>query len=219
MIFAKIITEGTIRENDKTRLDPSSSFSNGDPITSASVSIDGGVAIDVLEQMYLDYEFSAESHTIELTISDGTLSDVESKTVEVLTAANDIIFSSDSDLVAMEDDILKYVREGKSTFIDKHRIARDLILDELDANRIYKEDGSRYAASDVADIDDFKKWSIYLTLQLIYSSNSTQSGDFFEAKAKKYEDLVEEARGRSFFRLTDTEEIKVDSFTGELNRL
>ena len=219
MIFAKIVTEGTIREKDKTRLDFSSSFSNGDPITSAGVSIDAGTSIDVLEQMYLDYEFTAGDHTIELTITDGTLTSVESLPIHVLAESDDIIFSNDSDLVAMEDDILKYVRDGRATFIDKHRIARDLILDELDANRIFKEDGSRYTAADVADIDDFRKWSIYLTLQLIYSSNSTQSDDFFEMKAKKYEDLVEEARGRSFFRLTDTEEIKVDSFTGELNRL
>jgi len=224
MIFPRLKLENIVRADDKTRLDASGCYVSPDEAEITLVEIQpeaAGEWYDVTTDRYLDWQYSVDGEkVISVRITTNAAPTVYSFSIAVVSVVDDIILSTDSDLVALEDDILKYVRDGRATFIDKHRLARNIILDELDANRIYDVDGNRYTVADIADIEDFKKWSMYLALSIVFYSLSTQSGDFFDVKAKHYDKKVETARNRSFFRMKPdgANEEKIDSFSGELVR-
>ncbi len=224
MIFCELDKEALVRVGDKTRLDASVSYVTKDegditlirikPETSASY-------YDVTDDGILDWSFSTfGDNQIEVEVTTAGSQDTRFFNIVVVDESVDIHFSSDSDLVNLEDDIMKYVRDGRNTYLDKHRTARNTILDTLDSNRIYKEDGSRYSVTDVSDLNDFNRWSTYMVLSMIYGSLSQQSGDFYSSKSAEYKKLESEARNRSFFRLKPDSETteEIDTFSGEIYR-
>lgn len=213
MIYPKLSTESVLQENDKTRLDASATFSNlGDVITLVEIDpLGDGTFYDVTGDMYLDYAYpiaAVYNPVVRINTTETAIADIE-----VITATIDNLFSSDSDIRAHEDDILKWVREGRDSYLDKHRLAQSVILGELDKDGIWKRDGERYTAVDIVDIQEFKEWSKYLVLRLIYESLSNATGDIFHEKANRYRGEEVSAKKRSVLRLDDNGDGETTAFT------
>lgn len=228
MIFVKSEIEDIVQVNDKTRIDVSGCFANGETITKYEIRPDTLEDFyDVTSKQYLDWQYSTDGDkTLTVRIT-GSLSGEESIdfTLPVVSVENDNLFSSDSDLQALEDDILKYIRNGRNSFTDKHREAQRQILDELDSARLWKSDGTRYEASDIVDIQDFKKWSKFLTMSIICESLSNEVNDLWDIKSTKYESMAIKAKSRATLRLDsnsdgviDEQDEKEDTYSNELVR-
>lgn len=225
-IFADIKVEPTVQIGDKTRIDGRDSFTNnGEVFDLVEIAPDGVTFIDVTANLYLDTVYNiAQTENPIVRVTSGL--DVETKTlpIEVITAATDNLFSNDAQLQEHEDDILRYVRDGRSSYLDKHRLAQSIILNELDKNKIWKRDGSRYIASDIVDLQEFTEWSKYLVLKIVFQSLSNDLNDIFQSKSNTYDSMAVQSSKRAILRLdvnndgTQEETEKVDIFSGILRR-
>jgi hypothetical protein len=77
---------------------------------------------------------------------------------------------------------------------------------------VWQRDGSRYTAADLIDIQDFKEWSKYLTLQIIFESLSNAVDDVFSRKAEKYSSMATKAKNRGVLRLDYNDNDEIDDF-------
>lgn len=207
MIYAKLKTESVLQENDKTRLDASASFANlGSTIELYEIDpLGDGTFYDVTTDKYLDFVFPLEgNYSPVLRLTDELAATITTTAnIEVITAVTDNLFSNDNDLVSHEDDILKWTKEGRDSFLDKHRLAQDIILNDLDKSGIWKRDGERYVAADIVDIQEFADWSKYLVLRLIFESLSNATNDIFHEKSMRYRAEEVQAKKRACLRLDD----------------
>lgn len=224
MIFPNLEIEGTVQVSDRTRLDATKSFITPDEAAISLVRIRPSASdsyIDVTSNKYLDWEYPTDGTTvvtIEVTTDGAPVTKDES--ITVLTSADDYLWSSDSDLVAHEDDILKYVRKGRNSYLDKHRMAQERILAYFDERRIWDNEGNRLTKASVTDSQEVKEWSKFEVLSMIYSSLSNAVDDVFMDKALKYKELRNQARNRAALRFdadndgdTDTSPRDMVSYT------
>ena len=207
MIFINLKKESVVQVGDKTRLDISGTFitsGTGATITLMEIDPDNtGTFYDVTSDQYLDWAYTSNGDAtiaIRVTDSDLVVSN-ETKTISVLSEAEDNLFSSDESLLASEGDLKLYLREGRTTFLDKHREAQQRILGELDRAGMTKSDGSKYEASDIVNVEEFKEWSKYLALQIIFEANSNDINDIFFEKSGRYRTLANETKHRAFIRI------------------
>lgn len=214
MIFNVLKTEDVVQVDDKTRLDASKSFSaDGETLSLVEIDPDNsGTFYDVTSSQYLDWQYSTDgTKTVVLRVT-GSVSPVQSitKTLEVITAADDLLFSSDKDLVAWESDILRYVPKGRNSYLDKHRESQKLILQHFSENRIKDSAGEPIVKEDIFDITEVREWSKFLTLSIIFFELHNQVDDVFMGKHKKYESFMKEARGRAEIRFDFDQDGTVD---------
>lgn len=226
MIFPVLKTEELVQVDDKTRLDGASSFISPDEaaITLVEIEPESGFGyLDVTSNSYLDWQYSTDGDkTVSLRITTDGTPVTKTKVITIITALEDRLFSSDSDLVAHEDDILKYVADGRNSFLDKHRISQQRIVRYLDEQRIWDYEGNALSKDALLNIDEVNEWSKYYTLMIIYRSLSNAIDDVFSQKAQNYEILAKEAQQRSVLRLDrngdDVEDIRKDMRTYNLVR-
>lgn len=206
MIFVRGKIEEVVQVDDKTRIKSESFISGSDAeIQTIEINPEDGVSslMDVSGDAYLDWVYSTNGlKTIKIRITD-TLANVEEKdfTIEVKTAAEENLFSKDSDILFYESNLYEYLQEGRDTYIDKHRAAQIDILNELDEAGIWKDDKTRYEASDIVDIQEFKTWSKFLTLKIIFEGIHNDTNDVFLETAGLYESKVTQAKKRATLRL------------------
>jgi hypothetical protein len=195
-IFGNIETESTVQVNDKTRINCTKTFLSKDEAAITLVRIkpsgtDSFITVSGVTPLYkdffLDWEYATAGQkviTLEIT-TDG--SPVEYlAAIDVVSVADDKLLSSDKDLTAVEPDILKWVPQGRNSFLNVHRKSQQLILDWLDSIRIWRNDGSKLTKADLSLTDDLKQLSIYTTLELIYMGISNKVDDVFLAKSREY---------------------------------
>lgn len=194
-IFGNIELEAKVQTNDKTRINCSKSFVSKDnpaitlvkikPEASGSfITVSGSPVL--AKDFVLDWEYtSSGSKTVTLEITAGSV-ETFTKTIEVVTPSADCLYSSDSDLTAIEPDILKWIPAGRNSFLNVHRAAQGLILDWLDSIRVWRDDGTKLTKEDLKLTDDLKQLSIYTTLELIFMGISNKVDDVFLAKAREY---------------------------------
>lgn len=195
-IFGNIETEATVQVNDKTRINCTKTFLSKDEAAITLVRIkpsgtDSFITVSGVTPLYkdffLDWEYATAGQkviTLEIT-TDG--SPVEYlAAIDVVSVADDKLLSSDKDLTAVEPDILKWVPQGRNSFLNVHRKSQQLILDWLDSIRIWRNDGSKLTKADLSLTDDLKQLSIYTTLELIYMGISNKVDDVFLAKSREY---------------------------------
>ncbi len=123
------------------------------------------------------------------------------ETMEVVTEADDALFSDDKDLEALENDIIDYVPAGRNSFLNYHRKAQTLILDYLNEQGHETSSGVAIQKDAVVDVNEVRKWSESLTLALIFEDLSNSVNDRFEAKRLFYMSRVSDAKKRSILRL------------------
>jgi len=134
--------------------------------------------------LFLDYQYSTTGiKTITARINSV---DLATSTVNILSEVNDITFASDQDLIKHRGDILNYVRTGRNSFIDKHRLVKELIVDFVNRRGILKPDKTPYTDADITNIESLKQWAIYRCLSLIMYEMSNQNDDVFYRDYLRY---------------------------------
>lgn len=227
MIFPNLTLETVIQVEDKTRFDASKSFISGDSETITDVLIQPEASESFIsvynadsDKWYLDWAYvldGVKTVIVKVTTDIDPVGRTRSYSVTCLTEEEDVLFSDDSDLISYEPDIEKYLRSGKSSFMNFHRKAQDIIISYLDEQKIWKNDNSRIRKQDIADItdtevkDQFRQWSTYQTLLLIFESIKVSNTDIFDTKKENYKDLRNGARKRSALRLDLDGDMVTDS--------
>lgn len=208
--FGYIETESVVQQNDKLRIFVGKSFSpKGDfPIKLVRIKPEASGAFVTVgsnliqtKDWFLDWQYEtagAKMITLEITLDD--ISNPPpvtfNKAITVLTAAEDMLFSSDDDLVAKESNIMNWVKPGRNSYLNFHRQAQTEILNWLDEIRIWKNDGSKLTKADLKFTDDLKQLSANWALALIFADLSNKVDDVFAAKSKSYFSAVETCKGR-----------------------
>ena len=206
MIFPVLELEAFLQADDKTRLDARKTHITPDEAAITLIEIEpesGSGFLDVTSLSYLDWQYSGASRTVTVSVrvtTDG-LPETFSKDIEILTATDDKLFSTDAEMVPHEPQILDWVREGRNSFLDVHRTSQDRILTWLDEHRIWDTNGDRLTTDAIVDIQEVNDWSKYLTLQLIFEGISNAVDDVFSQKAFKYSEMAAKARNRAAIRL------------------
>lgn len=204
MFFCNLELESVLQVNDRTRLDARKCYQTPDEgeLTSLKIKVDSsGPEIDILgnspRDWFLDWQYdTAGTKHIKLTAVTATGTYHIDRTIHVIEANADHLFSSDNDLIAHEPDILKWVPEGKNSFLNVHRAVQALILDWLDSIRIWRDDGTKLTKEDVILSDDLKQLSTYWTLHLIYRGIQNKPDDVFAQKASFYQSRVASTQQR-----------------------
>lgn len=208
-IFPVLEVEAVVQINDKTRLNASKSFKSKDnlPITLVEIEPESGSGyVDVTgssaKDWYLDWAYTGASRTVTVSLRITASTTVTyTKTISVVTATDDKLYSGDSDITALESDILKWVPEGRASFLNVHREAQTKILDWLAEAGITNVDGDRITKDRIIDLDEVRSWSKYLTLSLIFRNISNSVEDIFDSKAKYYETMAKDRADRTKLRL------------------
>jgi len=206
--FIQIQAATEAQVQDKVRIALAESFASQDEaaVTLVEIEPDTGVGfIDVTSvdqmQWYLDWAYDTDgAKTVTARVTTDT---VYTKTheIEVLTKAQDALFSDDRDLKSYEPDILKWLPMEYSNWNHIHRECQRNILNHLDELRIYKPDGSKFQASDILHKSEVRRLSAYMALRMIFSSLSNQVDDIFNDKRLQYEELEKQARNRNYLTL------------------
>lgn len=204
-IFGNLELEETVQVDDKTRLDAQKTFITPDEAAITLVEIEPEASagfIDVTSNQYLDWQYSTDgSKTVTLRVTTDGSPESFTKTLTIITAVDDKLFSSDAELIPFEPNLLDYVKEGRNSFLDVHRVSQSLILDWLDRQKIWDVNGDRLTVDAIVDIQEVKVWSKFLTLRLIFEGLSNAIDDIFFEKAERYKDMEKVARERAALRL------------------
>jgi hypothetical protein len=166
-------------------------------------------------EWFLDWQYTASQvgpiNVMVRITTDGEGVIFASPGLQVVTPATDLLWSSDQDLVLHEPDVLKWVPEGRSSFLNVHRKSQTAILEWLDAIRIHRSDGSRLMKQDLLVTTDVKELSTYYTLHFIYRGLQNKPDDVFALKAQDYMDLVLETKGRGRIQADMDQSLAIDS--------
>lgn len=160
---------------------------------------------DISTEKYFDYDFSTSgSKTISVYVESsgaGHPSATKDFTIEVVSQADEKLFSKDTDIIPFEPDLYQWLPEGKADYRYVHRLAQTRILAKLDEMGIHDEDGEKLTIDDITDIGEFTECSKFMVLRLIFESLSNQVGDIFHEKARRYMEFEEAACNRVKIRL------------------
>jgi len=222
-IFPNLELEKMVQTGDKTRLDASKSFiSKGEEaVTLVEIEPETGAGFITVtasnpKDWFLDWQYSgiSRTETVTVRITTDDLPVTASRSLIIMTSADDGLFSSDSDLIMLEGDILKYVRPGRNSFLDFHRKAQETIVDWFNAKNYRRTDGTKIEKGDFLDVGEVTEWSKYLTLAYIFQDASNAVGDIFDVKSKQYESRSVSARERGIIRLDLNQDNVVGNFEG-----
>ena len=219
-----------VQIDEKFRIDATKTFLHPGDANIQSITIepeDGADTYTVTSDKYLDYAYSTTgTKTITVTLNHTGLggSVTKTDTIEVVSEADENLFSEDADIIAHEPDILNYLPTYKADYKYVHRLAQDRIITILDERGITDTDGNRLTAADVKDTEECNDWSKFLALQYIFESLSNAIDDIFHEKSLRYREMVKQASNRAFLRfdydgdgtLEDSE--RASAVTGRLYR-
>ena len=219
MIFPVLELEETVQKDDKTRLDATKTFISPDEAAITLIEIEPEASagfIDVTSSKYLDWQYSTDGDkavSVRVTTDGAPVS--SSLTLPVINSADDKLFSSDAELLPYEPDLLKYVRDGRNSFLDVHRTAQGRIITWLDEHRIWDTDGNRLTKANITDLEEVNDWSKFMALRLIFEGLSNSTEDIFHIKSLRYRELENKSRNRGALRLDlnndgNTDQIKSD---------
>jgi hypothetical protein len=183
-------------------------------LPSQSILVSGEAGADWLgKASYTGYEIERVQKKITLTVTnDAATPDVKtiSKYLEIVSVAADRLFSNDDKLRKHESNILKYISEGRATFIDIHRRAQTLILAWLDTQGFIDDIGYKFTLKRCLSIEEFSEWATHLALRLIFEDMIVSSDDVFSKKAEHYEELEGFYRNRAIIRIDMNEDGRID---------
>lgn len=209
-IFANIKTEDIIQVNDKTRLKASGSFISKDEAAVTLVEIQPEATESFIpvtdadsDNWFLDWAYQGVTRVVTVSVrltTDG-VPVTTSKTMSVVTEADDGLWSTDEMLTAKESEILNFVPVGRNSFINVHREAQKQILNWFDENGYTDQDGNKFTKASFVDVSEVRDWSQALTLSLIYADISDKLDDVFMSKSKTYKSEAKGHTNRSIIRV------------------
>lgn len=207
MIFINCQRESVVQVGDKTRIDVSKSFVNGDDLTDITIEPESGAgAVSVFSEdqkrWYLDWAYSTDGEkqiTVEANDGVNTVSNIF--TINIVSEADDNLYSDDSEIFSIESELSRYIPKGRNSYLNLHREAQSRILTYLDRKRIWKADGEAYNKNEINLNGELNKWSLYETIFMIYTDLYIISGDKFKDKAEEYKKLRNFERDRAAIRV------------------
>lgn len=225
-IFIQAITEEKVQVDDKTRIDVTKTFLSPDEAAITEITItpeSGGDAINVTSNQYLDWAYgTAGEKTASVSVTTDGVATTKDITIAVVTEAVDSLFSNDQDIVSYEADIFRFLRPGRASFLDFHRAAQKIILDDLDQKGITDNDGNKLVVTDIYDVEEVCEWSKYITLALLFKSIQSEVDDIFSSKSAMYQAMADKQATRATIRLdldnNDVVDKRPDLMTGRLVR-
>lgn len=222
-IFGNLQLEEVVQVNDKTRIDATTSFVSADEAAITLLEIEPEAAagyIDVTNEQYLDWQYATDGDkTISLRITTDGAPETITATLSVLSAADDYLFSSDEELLPYEPHILRWVRDGRNSFLDVHRAAQDRIVKWLDEHKIWDINGNRLTKAAIVDIEEVNDWSKFMVLKFIFEGISNATDDIFHEKALRYQKMMLTAQERAALRLDRNNDGEVDTYKINLKSL
>lgn len=214
MLCGKLFAESVVQIGDKTRLDAGKSFVTKGEASITKVEIDPGDGsgyVDVTgtngpTDWYLDWVYSGISRSITATVritTSGSPVVGDTQVISVLTATDDYLFSGDNDLIALEPDVMKWVPDGRSSWLNVHRAAQQKIMDYLNKMGVEDDAGLEFKKTDLLLIEEVRYWSRDWVLQLIFEGISNMPNDVFALKAKFYKDEASKDSSRAKIRIDE----------------
>jgi len=220
MIFPAIELEETVQVNDKTRLNAEKSFVSTNEAAITLLEIQPSATdsfIDVTTDKFLDWQYSTDGDkAVIVRITTDGAPVTATFTLPIINVVDDKLFSSDSQIVPYEPDILNYVKEGRNSFLDVHRTAQNGILVWLDENEFWDIDQNPLDKDDIINISEVSDWSKFLTLKYIFEGLSNGTDDIFHVKSLRYNKRMLTARGRAILRVDTNNDGDIDT-TGNLD--
>lgn len=134
---------------------------------------------------------------VRFTATDGRLIS-KSLPVTLVTETEDALFTDDNDLITEEHDILNWLPEGRSSFTYIHRRAKERILSWIEEQGYRDCYGNKYTFEDILDREEFKEWSRFLALRLIFGFIYNARGDVYLDKYNEYSKKEATSRNRMF---------------------
>src|SRR5690606_28291915 len=100
-----------------------------------------------------------------------------------------------------EPDILKWVEDGRNSFLNVHRRAKKLLLEYLRREGFVDVYGNPYTDTAIVDIEEVKQWVTFTALRIIFEGISNSTEDVFHEKARRYSELELKWRSIALLRL------------------
>ena len=215
MAFAKLHLFSLVEQvDDKLRLDASGCFSSNpdDEILKVEIEPESGAGfIEVYdsttnptdnEKWFIDYEYELDGIVQpSVRVTSTLMTKTRTYSITVLTKEEDDLYSTDTDIFPYEPDIHRFLPLGRSSFLFAHREAQELILEYLEEQNIFKDNGEPYRKQDITYPEQFRRWSAMQSLLIIMESNQVNTDDTFNDKKEHYENLMRQARNRASLRL------------------
>ena len=224
MIFPDFECEPIVQIDDRTRLSAAKSYaSKGVTITKVEIQPDAGgdwILVSGTKikpaDWYTDWQYDSDgTKTPSVRVNEGTPEEtIKTFEIEVVTEAEDALFSSDADLVEEEPNILGWMKPGRNSFKNVHREVQRQILDLLNRKGYRTTSGAALTKTNVVDHSQVREMAKYLALHLIFSGISNQVGDVFSQKAGEYRSKFNTVSGRQIIGLDLNGDSVVDSGEG-----
>jgi len=138
---------------------------------------------------------------VSLLVDDGATTQTVTKTIQIISELSDALFSDDAMLQDHEPQILDYIRTGRSSFKDQHRLAQTQIFAYMDKEGLVDAYNKKFTKAAAVVPDEFLQWSKFVTLRLIYEGLSNAIDDVFFRKSKSYEKKEYFFKERAVLRL------------------
>jgi len=205
MMFPNLHFESVLQVDDRTRLDASFSYVDKSEIALTTIEIEPEAAAGFISvfasnsrDWFLDYQYATDgAKVVTVRVDNGSGPVTATFNLNVLSVVDDRLFSDDSDLISIRNDILKYLPDGKNSFLNVHRKAQELIMANLDERGITDVNGDRLTKEDVIEIEEVNEWSTFLTLSIIFQDLSNAIDDVFERDSKRYKSRALDHRKRA----------------------
>lgn len=123
------------------------------------------------------------------------------QTLKVRSERGDRLFSTDEELRSHEPDILEFIVAGRDSFKDYHRLAQTQIFDWMDKEGFVNVFNKKFTKTNAIIPEEFRQWSKFLTLRLIFDGVSNKVDDIFFVKARQYGSKERFFRDRAVLRL------------------
>lgn len=209
-IFPKLIHDDVVAVEDSIRLDATQTFTSKDEGAISLVEIEpeaGDGFISVFDtkpkNWFLDWQYTGVSRTVVVSVRVTTDGGPVTSTfsLRVLTELDDYLFSTDNDLVSKEEDILKWLSAGRTSFKYKHRQVQTMVMEDFNERGVVDFDNEKLTTASIVDIEEVRQWAFNMVLSLIFNDNSNVVGDIFSVKADDYMSDALTHKHRAFFRL------------------
>lgn len=212
-IFPQLKFDPVVQQNDQLRFDASKTVI-AKPDTDAIIDVieiapDGVTFVEVKstgqtlnrKEWYLDWVYTATDGVVNpivrFTSTDARIL-TETYDLNVITKVDDALLTDDNDLITEEHDILSWLPEGKSSFTYIHRRSKQRILSWIEEQGHRDCYGNKYTFDDILDREEFKEWSRFLSLRLIFGFIYNARGDVYLDKYNEYSKKEATSRNRMF---------------------
>ncbi len=221
MIFPVLETEDVVQVGDMTRLSAGKSYvSKGEPeITKVEIQPEADADwIDITgtarPDWLLDWAYGGVTRTVVASLRITTtaadadadpvveaVTEAIEKSISIVIAADDYLFSGDADIIPFEPDVLNWTYPGRATFLNVHRAAQTRIMETLDEMGVTDDEGLKLTKTAVVDITEVRAWSRDLALHLIFKSLINAVDDVFTSKSRYYASEASKRQSRAVLRL------------------